>query len=134
MAKTDNIETTKDLSQSSGRAPDLEKIRADMEAKHRELLALLGEEEDELRVGPGENPDRSSLAQRYADRQLNLAFHDKTLEQLEQVERALMKLDSEKETYGECENCGEMIAAARLAALPHAPLCVECQAERDKRG
>ena len=131
MTKADNGETTKDLSQSSGQAPDLRKIRVDLEEKRVELLELLGEEEDELRSAPGENPDRSSLAQRYADRQLNLAFHDQTIEHLEQVERALVKLD--EGDYGKCENCGKPIAAARLEALPHAPLCVTCQAEQDQR-
>ena len=111
--------------------PDLEKIRQDLKEKRAELLELLGEEEDVLRSSPGENPDRSSLAQRYADRQLNLAFHDQTVEHLEQVERALEKLDGEG--YGKCENCGETIAAGRLEALPYAPLCVDCQEEADRR-
>jgi DnaK suppressor protein len=126
MPKTENEQTDEMIAE-----PDLEQIRADLEAKRAELLEQLGEEEDELRAAPGENPDRSSLAQRYADRQLNLAFHDQATEQLEQVVRALKKLDEEE--YGSCENCGEMIAAARLEALPHAVYCVECQGEMDRR-
>ena len=31
--------------------------------------------------------------------------------------------------YGQCENCGEPIAAERLEALPTATRCVRCQAE-----
>jgi hypothetical protein len=30
-----------------------------------------------------------------------------------------------------CENCGELISARRLAAMPDAVLCVECQADVD---
>jgi RNA polymerase-binding protein DksA len=131
MTKAENNTENNTEKTDQAETPDLEKIRTDLEEKRTELMTQLGEEEDELRSAPGENPDRSSLAQRYADRQLNLAFHDQALEHLEQVERALQKLDEEK--YGKCENCGETIAAARLEALPHAPLCVACQSEQDRR-
>jgi DnaK suppressor protein len=131
MTKAENNTENNTEKTDQAETPDLEKIRTDLEEKRTELMTQLGEEEAELRSAPGENPDRSSLAQRYADRQLNLAFHDQALEHLEQVERALQKLDEEK--YGKCENCGETIAAARLEALPHAPLCVDCQSEQDRR-
>lgn len=126
MPKTENEKTDEMIAE-----PDLEQIQADLEARRAELLEQLGQEEDELRAAPGENPDRSSLAQRYADRQLNLALHEKASEQLEQVERALKKL--EEGEYGKCENCGELIAAGRLEALPHAVYCVDCQGEMDRR-
>lgn len=34
--------------------------------------------------------------------------------------------------YGLCEDCGEAIAAARLAALPHATTCRPCQEARER--
>ena len=38
--------------------------------------------------------------------------------------------------YGTCESCGRPIARARLEAMPHARLCVECKEkeERASRG
>ena len=43
---------------------------------------------------------------------------------LKDVQKALTRLDDG--TYGECEKCGEPISAARLAAVPAAPFCINC--------
>lgn len=43
--------------------------------------------------------------------------------ELEEVERALAKLDDG--TYGICETCGEQISAARLEAMPAARFCID---------
>lgn len=52
-----------------------------------------------------------------------------------QIDRALRRLASEPELFGLCEDCEEEIPAKRLAHLPYATLCVECQGKRDpKRG
>ena len=40
------------------------------------------------------------------------------------LEDALAKMDAG--TYGECESCGQAIAAARLEAKPAARLCITC--------
>jgi DnaK suppressor protein len=52
---------------------------------------------------------------------------------LRQVERALAKLADAPEDFGRCEACEEEIAAKRLALVPHATLCVACQARRDPK-
>jgi DnaK suppressor protein len=44
-------------------------------------------------------------------------------EQLDDVERALGKLDSG--TYGECEVCGSPIGDARLEAMPATRFCID---------
>ncbi len=44
---------------------------------------------------------------------------------LAEVERALHKFDDG--TYSLCDNCGQSIAPARLEALPHANLCLNCK-------
>lgn len=49
--------------------------------------------------------------------------------QLTMVEDALRRL--EVGTYGVCESCGRAIDPARLAVLPQARMCVECQALRE---
>ena len=43
---------------------------------------------------------------------------------LERVDRALAKI--EDGTYGECDNCGEPILPARLAAMPESTRCIAC--------
>jgi len=48
-----------------------------------------------------------------------------------QVEAALDRIDSDE--YGECLGCGEDIEPRRLEAQPEAPLCLECQSQRERR-
>ena len=45
---------------------------------------------------------------------------------LAKVEYALHKCD--EGSYSLCDNCGQSIEPARLEALPHATLCLNCQA------
>jgi DnaK suppressor protein len=50
---------------------------------------------------------------------------------LGRIDKALRKIDREPDRFGICEECEEPIPAARLKAVPHAPLCASCQAARD---
>jgi DnaK suppressor protein len=49
--------------------------------------------------------------------------------ELSRIKTALKRI--EDETYGECLECAEMIAVARLEHNPSAPLCIKC-AERNE--
>jgi|DewCreStandDraft_5_1066085.scaffolds.fasta_scaffold00207_13 DnaK suppressor protein len=64
------------------------------------------------------------------EREKSLSLERSLRQMLEEVRRALEKLDSG--TYGICDNCGRPIAPERLEALPHATLCLECRAELDR--
>jgi DnaK suppressor protein len=35
-------------------------------------------------------------------------------------------------TFGLCLDCGQEIDAARLEAIPYAPVCLSCQAKRER--
>jgi RNA polymerase-binding transcription factor DksA len=48
---------------------------------------------------------------------------------LEQVEQALDRIRSR--TYGECEDCGGVIAKKRLEAIPFAALCIRCAEKQE---
>lgn len=52
-------------------------------------------------------------------------------ETLEQIEEALERIN--RETYGDCEECGARIPKARLHAIPYAPLCVHCAAKHEEK-
>jgi RNA polymerase-binding transcription factor DksA len=49
-------------------------------------------------------------------------------EQLAEVQAALVRLA--EGSYGQCERCGEQIAAERLEALPATRTCRDCAARR----
>jgi DnaK suppressor protein len=59
------------------------------------------------------------------DRELDLALSNQARVAIEEIDRALAKIDAG--TYGACERCGQPIPEARLEALPHAALCVSCK-------
>jgi len=50
---------------------------------------------------------------------------------LAEIEHALDKLN--QGTYGLCDNCGQSIDPARLEAIPHANLCLNCKARQEKQ-
>ncbi len=52
---------------------------------------------------------------------------------LARIDHALRKLASVPEDFGLCEQCEEEIARKRLALMPYAQLCTECQAKREPR-
>jgi DnaK suppressor protein len=58
----------------------------------------------------------------------NRALVNQLAETLDEVERALAKLD--EGTYGSCENCGKAIGEARLEAMPATRFCIDCASGR----
>ena len=50
---------------------------------------------------------------------------------LQDVEEALQRI--ERNQYGKCVSCGGAIPKARLKAIPHARLCIQCK-EREEKG
>lgn len=47
-----------------------------------------------------------------------------------EIEAALERI--KKGTYGFCKNCGEMIDTDRLAAIPTATLCMDCEGKKKR--
>ena len=75
------------------------------------------------------------LADRVADLQehavadllvdLDLAEIDRDVQELREIEAALTRIA--ERSFGICSDCGEEIAAERLAAIPQATRCHDCQ-------
>jgi RNA polymerase-binding transcription factor DksA len=59
------------------------------------------------------------------DREMDLHLSAQARAIAAEIDRALDKIDDG--TYGLCESCSEPIPDARLEALPHAALCVNCK-------
>lgn len=93
----------------------------------RELEKHEGQQYEDLVQGAGD-PEDDATADLLVD--LNLAEIDRDIEELRAVHAAIARL--ERGEYGKCQSCGTEISAARLEALPHAALCIDCQRRRER--
>jgi RNA polymerase-binding transcription factor DksA len=114
--------------------------RAALEARLRERQGLLRSEIKAHLQGEGDSgvvglssvaleTDDWGVGDELAARDIAGARH--VLAELADVEAALGRLATG--SYGECVDCGEPIAPARLRAYPAATRCIECQGAYEKR-
>ena len=105
---------------------DLQDLEARLKARRAELLHLeeVTEEQrrpvelDQSRVG------RLSRMDALQDQAMSLETERRRQLELQRIDSALARM-AEGE-YGFCVNCGEEIAARRLALDPAVPICVDC--------
>jgi len=90
----------------------------------RELITVNTKMDERERPGLGTH--MADDATEVFEQTRNLAVHQRLRRTLDDVNRALEKMDNG--TYRECDRCGGKIDPARLKALPHATLCKSCQA------
>jgi RNA polymerase-binding transcription factor len=64
------------------------------------------------------------------DRERDLSIRNNIRDLIDQITRAMGRIDDGR--YGTCERCGKPIDAARLKALPHALLCMDCKRREER--
>lgn len=74
---------------------------------------------------------QAAAATHVFEQQRDLALRDHNQQHLEAIDGALARLSAG--TYGACTSCGAAIAPERLAALPWAALCIDCQRAARRR-
>lgn len=122
---------------STRSAADTEEIRAALSARRDELrgeyditLAQIAElQRDRLTDSAGD--DQADTGTKTFEREQEISLANNILERINQVERALERL--EEGSYGWCERCGTAIPVERLAAFPSATLCVSCKQLEERR-
>ncbi|MGI8648683.1 MAG: conjugal transfer protein TraR [Acidimicrobiales bacterium] len=75
--------------------------------------------------------DQADTGNKTFEREQELTLAHGILERVEQVERAIGRIDDG--TYGQCERCSNQIPIARLEAYPAATLCVTCKQRQERR-
>lgn len=80
---------------------------------------------NDLSVDDSETPDPVDLAVRNYSKNLMLAVSENESKQLALIDEALLRIDDKE--YGLCQNCDKEINAKRLAAIPWARFCLDCQ-------
>lgn len=80
---------------------------------------------NDLSVDNSETPDPVDLAVRNYSKNVLLAVSENDSRQLTEIDQALIRLSDE--AYGVCQNCEKAINPKRLAAIPWARYCLDCQ-------
>jgi DnaK suppressor protein len=105
-----------------------ERIAAAIEYLASENPGTMQEELGE--VGWGTDNHVGDMASVTFDRELDEGLGEGAQQTLDQIDRALAKLD--EGTYGICERCGKPIGEDRLRARSWATLCIEDQRLADR--
>lgn len=113
-------------------AADLADVRIRLERRRREILGasrLAATAIEELR-GAERDPEPSEASQS-EQLQYDLSQVGEVEQQeIARIDAAIARLEAGE--YGVCRDCGEPIDPSRLAALPSALDCAECQSRREE--
>ena len=80
---------------------------------------------NDLSIDDSETPDPVDLAVRNYSKNVMLAVSENESKQLTLIDEAILRLEDEE--YGPCQNCENPINPKRLAAIPWARYCLNCQ-------
>ena len=106
-----------------------ERIKNAIDYLHQENPGNMEEELGEL-GGRGTDNHMGDMASVTFDRELDQGLEEGAQQTLEQIERALARINDG--TYGTCERCGKPIPEERLRARPWATLCIDDQRLADR--
>ena len=85
---------------------------------------------NDLSVDDSETPDPVDLAVRNYSKNVMLAVSENESKQLTLIDEALVRIEDDE--YGTCQNCEKEINPKRLAAIPWARYCLDCQELMEK--
>ena len=105
-----------------------QEIRDRLSAEREIIAAKLNG--NDLSIDDSETPDPVDLAVRNYSKNVQLALSENESRQLELIDQALERLEDEE--YGLCQNCEKEINPKRLAAIPWARYCLDCQELREQ--
>lgn len=107
---------------------NLEEIKEKLIAERALLIEKL--KGNDLSVDDSETPDPVDLAVRNYSKNVMLAVSENESKQVTLIDEALQRIEDEE--YGLCQNCEKEINPKRLAALPSARYCLDCQELQEK--
>ena len=104
------------------------------------IKEILGQQQDELAqilrkrddIAIEKSADQMDEIQYASERDLAIRNVDRETRRLREVVGALRRIGDG--TFGECVECGSAIGPKRLAAVPWASRCINCQEAADRNG
>ena len=107
---------------------ELSRFQAVLEARVAELERGISQRDG---IAIEQSPDQVDEIQRASERDLAICNIDRESKQLRNARAALRRI--REGSFGVCEHCEEQIHPKRLAAVPWAALCIQCQEAVDCR-
>ncbi|HKZ22368.1 MAG TPA: TraR/DksA family transcriptional regulator [candidate division Zixibacteria bacterium] len=118
---------------------DLEKYETLLLAKRAEILGELGLLKKNVldTTTKDSSGDLSGYSYHMADQGTDAEEREKAFLLASKSGRLLYHIDEalrriKDKTFGKCQECGEEISTARLEAVPHARLCINCKEKEEK--
>lgn len=105
-----------------------DEVKKLLERRLAELAERVEDIEEELRA-----PVSKSFGEQAIERESDEVLEDleeANLTEIAAIRAALARL--EDGTYGECVSCGKKIAPARLLAIPHTAVCIDCASQQEQ--
>ncbi len=107
---------------------DMKKYRALLLAKREEIMKNSRQRDEICIVRSSDEMERIQLA---GEREFAVRSMERESRNLTQVGAALERMEDGE--FGICIECEEPISPKRLAAVPWAPYCLQCQEMHDRR-
>jgi DnaK suppressor protein len=107
-------------------------LRKMLEDRRRELMNAVQGKMRDVRTDSGKDRevfDQGESSEVDIQEDIELALIQMKAETLNKINEALRRL--EEGSYGNCFECGDEIAEARLRALPFAVRCIDCEEARE---
>jgi DnaK suppressor protein len=106
---------------------ELDKYKDVLENKQAELARVVRNRDG---IAIEKSPDHLDEVQHATERELAIRNLDRDSNLLRSVRGALRRI--EDGSFGVCLHCDEDISPKRLAAVPFAPFCIQCQELADR--
>jgi RNA polymerase-binding transcription factor len=122
--------TTRKSTKASATTTRYNELRQMLEDRRRELMnEVQGRMRNVRAEGDREVLDQGESSEVDIQEDIEFALIQMKSETLNKINEALRRL--EEGTYGNCFECGEEVAEARLRALPFALRCKDCEEARE---
>jgi len=109
------------------RKEKLESFKEQLTTRREVLAAELRQATADYIADETTYADTVDQASAESDKSLQMQIKNRDRNILWQIDTALKRIDAG--SFGECEQCGESIAEARLKAFLFTTLCIDCKAE-----
>ncbi len=107
---------------------EMNKFKKILETKQDELERIVRNRDA---IAIEKSADALDEVQHASERELAIRNLDRESNLLRNVRSALRRI--EDGSFGTCLHCEEEISPKRLAAVPWAPYCIQCQEQADRR-